>query len=77
MIFFILCIEDQSPMQHSIGKNNREFELKVLDRFDETWKHHINILRMNENRLIRRNVPRLMLFSNDCKLIYFNMSFKN
>jgi len=77
MIFFVLCIEDQSPMQHSIGKSNRDIESKESDRLDNAWKNHMNILRMNENRLIRRNVPRLMLLSNDCKLIYFDMSFEN
>jgi hypothetical protein len=64
MIFFVLCNEDQSQMQQS-------------DRLDDAWKNHMNTFHMNENRLTQRNVPRLILSSNDCKLIYFDMSFEN
>jgi len=77
MIFFVLYNEDQSQMQHSIGTNNHDIELKKLDRLDDAWKNHMNTFRMNQNRLTQRNVPRLILSSNDRKLIYFDMSFEN
>jgi hypothetical protein len=58
-------VEDRSRMQHSHGKGYHDIELKQLDRLDNTWRN----LRENENRLIQRNVPRLMIFNNDCKFI--------
>lgn len=52
-------------MQHSHERGHHDIELKQLDRLDNTWRN----LRENENRLIQRNVPRLMIFNNDCKFI--------
>jgi len=63
-------------MQDLIEKHHWDHELKKLDRLDDVWKNRMKILRMNENRLTERNVPRLMVFFNDCKLIDFDVSRK-
>ncbi len=43
-------------MQHSIEKS------------DDAWENVEKTLRTNENRLIRRNVPRFIVFSDNGKL---------
>ena len=48
-------------MVNSIGAHNHHSEIRQSNRHDDTWRNHLETLRVNENRLTRRNVPRLLV----------------
>ena len=71
-----LVVQNRLTTADPIITYDRSQELQQFNRLDETWINLLKTLRMNETRLTKRNVPRLMVTHNNRKslksiLIYF------